>query len=654
MKLTKVRIREFQSVQDSNEFDVGDVTCLVGKNEAGKTALLKAIYRLNPVRPQNSSFIATYDYPRQDLIDYEIRVETGKRDPAEVIEATFELSDEDKEAVINIFGPNCFVHENPVVTLCKGYTNEVRYSSLQIVEESALSHLTNSPDLPQALSDDLHEKESMEAMAECLHSHEEQTDTVRNLAELLSEISRLGFTEYVYDKVIAERVPKFLYFDEYFQMKGHDNLEALKSRVDSDSTQDADQPLLGLIFRAGLDLEQLMNPRQHEALIARLEAAANQLTRTSVRYWSQNRHLRMKFDIRDREPEDPPEIEEGKNIIGRVEDTKHMVSTPLGSRSRGFLWFFSFLAWYHHLLTKNGNLILLLDEPGLSLHAKAQRDLLQFFEAELKPNHQVIYTTHSPFMVDPAHLDRVRIVQDLSIELELDELKEEQVGTRVSTEFLEATSDSLFPLQGALGYGITQSLFIGPNCLVVEGISDFRYLQEMSIHLQRLGRIGLKEEWTITPVGGSTNVPTFVALLGAQEDLNVAVLVDHQKSDQQRTENLFKEKLLKKSQVLTYADFVREREADIEDMFDPAFYLKLVNEEFKLSLSYSALPPAGPRIVRRLKRYFAENPLPGGASFNHDRPARYFSEKIGSLESDISEEVLDRFECIFKTLNGLL
>ena len=51
MKLTKVRITNFQSIHDSTEFDIADVTCLVGKNEAGKTALLKALYRLNPLNP---------------------------------------------------------------------------------------------------------------------------------------------------------------------------------------------------------------------------------------------------------------------------------------------------------------------------------------------------------------------------------------------------------------------------------------------------------------------------------------------------------------------------------------------------------------------------------------------------------------------------
>ena len=214
------------------------------------------------------------------------------------------------------------------------------------------------------------------------------------------------------------------------------------------------------------------------------------------------------------------------------------MSTGLGTRSRGFIWFFSFLAWYSKLRREGENIILLLDEPGLSLHGKAQGDLLRYFEEELKPHHQLIYSTHSVFMVEPAHFDRVRIVQDLSIEKNTDELPEELQGTRVITEVLDATLDSLFPLQGALGHEIYHALFIGPNSLVVDGVSDLLYIQVMSAVLQEQGREGLSRDWTITPVGGADKVPTFVALIGAQTNLNVAVLIDYQKKDRQMIENL--------------------------------------------------------------------------------------------------------------------
>ena len=362
----------------------------------------------------------------------------------------------------------------------------------------------------------------------------------------------------------------------------------------------------------------------------------------------------MSFDIRPAQPEDPPGMTSGMNIWGRVTDTKHMVGTGLGTRSRGFVWFFSFLAWYSHLRSQGKNLLLLLDEPGLSLHAKAQEDLLRYFEEELKPHHQLIYTPHSPFMVDSERFNRVRIVQDLSIESDTDDLPESKLGTKVITEILDATPDSLFPLQGALGYEIYQTLFIGPNSLVVEGVSDLLYIQTVSSILQEKGKAGLSEEWTITPVGGADKVPTFVALIGAQTKLNVAVLIDYQKKDRQFIENLYKKKLLDQNHVVTYADFVPGDEADIEDMFEPSFYLKLVDGEYGSSVTVDDIRNGHPRILRRLEEYFDNNPLPNGAKFNHFRPARHFSENVGSLVSGLSDAELERFQEAFDNLNSLL
>ena len=88
MKLTKARITNFRSIQDSTEFDVGDVTCLVGKNESGKTALLQALHRLNPVVESSGDFDDTDDYPRHAANDYKEDVEAGRCEPAQVVKAT--------------------------------------------------------------------------------------------------------------------------------------------------------------------------------------------------------------------------------------------------------------------------------------------------------------------------------------------------------------------------------------------------------------------------------------------------------------------------------------------------------------------------------------------------------------------------------------
>ena len=577
MKLTRIHIREFKSIQDSTEVKIGDVTCLVGKNESGKTALLQALYRLNPFIEANGNFDVTDDYPRRAVSDYKKDVEAKRRESAQVVQATYALASDDINAVEEIFGSECLKDENPAVTLHKGYSNKVECDGLNVDDKAALTHLVKAAGLPQPLTVKLLDQETAEAMVDAL-ADAEQTEAVQKLQPMLRKISEsdAGVSYVAYDHILDDRIPKFLYFDEYYQMKGQDSLEALRQRVESGGLEGPDYPLLGLIDLAGLDLNQLAAPGRTEALLANLEAAENQLTQKVLNHWSQNRHLRMKFDIRPAQPEDPAGMTNGMNIWGRVHDTKHMVSTALGTRSRGFVWFFSFLAWYSQLRKQNENLILLLDEPGLSLHAKAQADLLRYFEEELKPYHQLIYTTHSPFMVDPRHFERVRIVQDLSIELDSDNLPEDRQGTQVITEVLDATPDSLFPLQGALGYEITQTLFIGPNCLVVEGPSDLRYIQTVSALLQEKGKAGLSADWTVTQAGGSGKISAFVALIGAQKDLKVAVLIDYQKNDRQSIEHLYKMKLLEKKGIFTYAQFTEADEADVEDMFDPKFYLRLV------------------------------------------------------------------------------
>ena len=653
MQLTKVHIKEFQSIQDSNEFDVGDITCLVGKNEAGKTALLKALYRLNPIEEVDSEFNVTDDYPRGTVNDYRDDVESGRRKSADVVQATFTLDPDDVKAVQEIFGLQCFKDVEPQVTLSKGYSNERRSGDIPIDESAAFTYLIQDANLSTDIMNKLLELDKIEEMLNVLDSAE-QTESVQNLSSLLQQINENNIHYFIFNEILSERVPKFLYFDEYYQMKGQDNLDSLRNRLATNTLEGPDFPLLGLIEMARLDLDQLDSPGRTEALFSNIESAANSLSQRVLRHWSQNKHLRMRFDVRPAQPNDPSSMQSGTNIWGRIEDTRQYVTTSLGSRSRGFVWFFSFLAWYSRIRRDDQNVILLLDEPGLSLHAKAQGDLLRYFEEELRPHHQIIYTTHSPFMVDPRRFDRTRIVQDLSIESEYGDISDEEKGTKVIIDVLEATSDSLFPMQGALGYELQQTLFIGPNCLIVEGVSDLLYIQAISELLRKIGKDGLDTSWIITPVGGISNVSTFVALIGAQEHFNVAVLIDYKKSDHQYIENLYKRRLLHKKKVLTFADFVSGSEADIEDMFDPDFYLTLVNSEFSSEITLDIPSKGSPRILRKIEQFLKKNPLPNNAKFNHYRPARYFSENIRSLENQLGEKTTERFQKLFDNLNTLL
>ena len=668
MKLTKVEIRDYKSIRQSTPFEVGQITCLVGKNESGKTALLQALYKLNPVVPEHATFDVTDEYPRAEVEEYRQRVEGKEIGPAIVVEAMYTLAEDEIEPVEVVFGGG--VLPMRTVTLSKGYDNQL-YVEIESDEAVAVKGLVKSHNLPAQVAEPAARCEDLKALKAFLQGdgqerqkrhaatteatealtdadaktkaiHEADTlaesEAAKKLRGLLSVILVSGLDTYIWTTHLKARWPKFLYFDEYYQMEGHVNIEKLKERQNGLKLLDSDRPMLGLIDLARMDLDQLLNPQRTEELVAKLEGASNYLSRQILKYWSQNQHLQVKFDVRAARPGDPEEMRNGNNLWGRVDDTVHRVSTLLGSRSKGFLWFFSFLAWFSQQKKNKEPLILLLDEPGLFLHAKAQCDLLRYMEEELAPHHQVVYTTHSPFMVDPHHFDRVRIVEDKSIDTK-EPLPPEQAGTRVFKEVLDAGEGSLFPLQGALGYDIAQTLFVGPNCLIVEGVSDLLYLQTISGLLEETGRQGLDQRWTITPVGGSEKVPTFAALLGSQKGLTIATLIDFQRKDQQSIENLYKRKLLHKANVLTFAEFIGSPEADIEDMFDVAFYLKLVNGEYAKELprklKETDVKKGHPRLLVRLEGFFKANPLKGTAQFGHFRPARYFTENAATLKKTI-------------------
>lgn len=687
MLLATFRIRDFQSIRDSNQVDVGDITCFVGKNEAGKTALLKALYRLIPVTSGEDRFDATDDYPRSRVTEYEQFVREGRSGHAIVVEATFTIEDAELKPIEEYFGSG--VLKTASLTLKRGYENKTVFE-LIVDEEVAGRTLLERAHLADAFRDeDLVWKSLTElaavleqrgqarqaqfneayAAANAITDPDEKAKSVaaaqplqesaaaKALRSELAAVNKIGLSNHVYNKYLFPHLPQFLYFDEFYQMRGCENIEALQQRIASKQLLRSDYPLLGLLELAGLRLEELLNPSRTQELKNKLQGAGNHLTRKILRYWSQNRHLRLAFDVRPARPGDPEGMRNNTNLWAEVVDQRHNVNTALGTRSRGFVWFFSFLAWYSHLKSSaQRRLILLLDEPGLSLHAKAQEDLLRYFESDLKGDHQVLYSTHSPFMVDPAHFERVHIVQDKTID-SIDEVAEDEEGTKVISEILDAGRDSLFPLQGALGYEIYQTLFVGPNSLVVEGASDLLYLQTMSSLLTSCGREGLNRAWTITPVGGADKVPTFVALVGAQSRVRVATLIDIQKNNTQAIANLYKQRLLAKNHVMTFADFTGTAEADIEDMFNRSFYLDLVNAEYKKQLpkplEITDVNGFHPRLLVSIEEFFRKNPLREG-SFNHYRPARYFTENSAELAKKLAAETLDRFEAAFKKLNALL
>jgi len=355
-----------------------------------------------------------------------------------------------------------------------------------------------------------------------------------------------------------------------------------------------------------------------------------------LKYWSQNPELRVQPEITQRTEQRP----NGQHSVldelkVRIWDNRHSLSLPFDQHSAGFQWFFSFLAAFSEYEFHEPPVVILLDEPAVGLHAKAQADFLRFIEERLTKRSQVIYTTHSPFMVQPGHLERVRMVEDHG--------KEE--GSTLSSDVMTRDADTLFPLQGALGYDLVQHLFVAKNNLVVEGTSDYAYLKLISDFLASNGRSSLDSKWNIVPVGGADLIPTFVALLG--NHLKVTVLVDSRKEGNQRLDRMAKDGYLEKQRIILVGDVLSRKTGDVEDLFEVDEYLALYNKAFSKSLRASDLQGHDP-IVARIARH------EGVDRFDHGRPADVLLRERETIIRTLGEETLKRFEDLFTRINRTL
>lgn len=626
MRLIRAKITNFKCIDDSDWVNFEDVTCLVGKNESGKTAFLQALYKLSPAEPGNGNFDHIIDYPRKKYAIYKSKHESK---PDIVVSAEYELTEEEIKQIEFEFGKG--ILSSPVVRVHKNYQNK-RTWDVDVNESAFVRHLINKHAL--ALNIDKQFTRTVDDFISYLNDLNEKPTAVQQLLNELEDIlNDNSVSNKIINKYLVKFIPRFVYFDDYSIMNGSISIQELIQRKNTNQLSEADYTFLSLLKLANLDLEDLLNESNYESLKSSLEAASNFITDEVFKYWSQNKQLEVQFDF-----------DTGKKILHiRIRNNRHRVTVPFDQRSKGFVWFFSFLAYFSQLENQNYDLILLLDEPGLSLHATAQNDFLRFIDERLAPNYQVVYTTHSPFMIVPSKIDRVRMVQD-----------KDDKGTIVSSDVLKIDNDTIFPLQAALGYELTQTLFIGPNCLLVEGPSDLLYIDIMSNYLFGRGKTGLDPRWVITPVGGADKISTFVTLLGANK-LNVAVLVDVSNKELQRIRTLQENALLKQSSLIQASEFTESRDADIEDLFNPNFYLKLVSIAYELpdTLKLIDLNSQNPRITKKVADYFSENDIAGGR-FNHYKPAVTLLRNQTTLLEEIDEETERRWEALFVRVNNLL
>lgn len=660
MKLRRIQVTNFRAVEDSTPFTIGQITCLVGKNESGKTTLLQALERLNPVEATRKKYNKLIDYPRRHLANYASRHPQGE---ARVLRTEWELEADERIALEEEFGADCLIAGKPLV-LTKDYEQDGSDWSVPLDEGKALQHLTMQAGLNAT------ERRAIEkyGTSKELHGHltalAEKTPAKEALLKRIGAYRDQSISLKAAD-ILKDYEPEFVYFSNYSKMEGDVSIEAIQGKLQSNPKQalpEGEQVFLAFLEYAGTNINELATARRYEELNARCEAASNKITDQIFEYWSQNRHLSVGFEVQAGKPDDPAPFNSGNVMHARVKNELHRILVPFSERSAGFIWFFSFLVYFSQIKKTHGNVVILLDEPGLNLHGTAQLDLLRFIREKLAPDHQVLYTTHSPFMVPADDLASVRTVEDVvRYDPRRPAGRPEVLGTKVGDDVLSTDRETLFPLQGALGYEITQSLFIGEHTLLVEGPSDILYLQAASVALKERGRTFLDPRWVICPSGGLDKVNAFLSLFGGN-GLHVAVLSDFAKGQKGTVERLRRSELLKSGHVFTMADFCGQEEADVEDLLAPELFVELINSTYSLpdpqKLSVDKLIAADPSTVRNVKKaeaYFRSLP-PDAPEFSHYIPAFWLIQNSKFLikKTKHIDTTLDRFEQVFEAINKLI
>ncbi len=551
MRLIKAQVQKYRSIRDTGIFDVDlGKTIFVGPNESGKTALFRALQQINP--PAGTpKFEALRDYPRSEYND----ITSGKVKPGNVTVVTgwFQLDLEDKSAIPELFRECVYVIGRQLNNFewhkLEGGPEVPQYVAIFKDLLRLAAHVDGrlpkpadgqaEPPKPSAHLADITKEWTDDTLIEGKHAADlkswldgvlkyvEEGNTVEEERfDKLSSALQIDQLKKVTQDELRSRLPVFVLFSNYYRVRPLIHLGHLAQRLQSNILDDKQYDygnecllkLLGFTAQQLYNLGNVAEPAEANAAEFKnyrdrldrrsyqLNAASVQLTEHIVSVWMPDKNRDEATRLR---------IVVDKQYLKVVVEDEHGVEIELDQRSEGFQWLVSFfVVFFAEAKDNHKNAVLLLDEPGLSLHGLKQRDFRQTI-SRLSENNQTLYTTHLPFLVGPDELDQVRVV----------EMTDRRVGTKVLTSLTASDSAGLLPLQEALGYDLAQSLFAQQRSLVLEGLTDYWYIEAMAHLLRDGGAPGLDQRVALIPAASAGKIVYFATMLHAQK-LKVAALLD--------------------------------------------------------------------------------------------------------------------------------
>ncbi|MET4705860.1 AAA family ATPase [Frigoribacterium sp. UYMn621] len=591
MRIESAVVTNYRCIVDSGAFGVeSDKTILVGINEAGKTALLKAIQLVSPTS-DTPKIDWLFDAPAPMVDD--IRRGNLDRERMAVAKVVLTPDATDVDGLALASGSDVRLEVTTWLSGKRTYraTGLLPSPSLGDVDKSIV-RLTSAM-LKQSSED---AKAAAQALTSWRASRGQGDSIAGEIAEelrghldaLLPLFADGSAAEGYWDaldsivkeatgrdeigKHLLSKLPPFVYFSSYFSVRPRIHLNRLAEREESGeidldydfgnlqllkflgftarelSDMDSEAPVKGVSYDTDVQEQERYKAAlaAHERRLTErkraLQTAGARLTAEIRRVWNDD-SLTLRLDV------------DGQYLQTLVEDELG-IPVELDQRSEGFRWLVSFFVVFHAQAKDDlRNAVLLLDEPGLSLHALKQQEFRKTVSA-LAEGNQIIYTTHSPFMVGSDELDLVRVV----------EMVDRKVGTKVHTRLAVDDPKSIYPLQAALGYDLAQSMFTHKQNLVVEGITDLLYIEAVNAASSSEGGPSLDAGIAIVPAGSASKVVYYSTILTSQS-LKVAALLDSDSAGDQAAEQEALWQLLSTKRILRTGDHITGvQRAEIEDL----------------------------------------------------------------------------------------
>ncbi|HYY91475.1 MAG TPA: AAA family ATPase [Candidatus Dormibacteraeota bacterium] len=674
MKLRSFRVTNYRCVDDSGEVQVEQIKTIVGKNESGKTSILRALHKFNPAVPE--PYNGLKEFPRKRFHEYS--------DLAPVVEAKFALEEEERDELSKIdarlrdingvavtknfageyavgYLPNMVI---PIPTIkglfpllielrgamdrlddSAGPQSTVRWKLLDALSRVGTGIEADIDLCPQSSSRDAFVRQVQEVISLLGPNQDsEQYKGIRTIVQLIFDTIDWPSIEARVNKFVVSRLPVFIYFENYAIISSRIHLPSYVERYKRGELSPDEKTAGKLLSFVKLDPERLVElgttegktPDQiKEAIDTRallVDRATLSLSGFLADNWQQRRN-RLDLAI------------DGDYLRFWVSDEIDGSRIELEQRSKGFQWFLSFyLVFMAESRDGERNAVLLLDEPGLHLHASAQEDLLGVL-ARLSQRDQVIYATHSPFMINLDALDKVSI------------LTETTHGTKIMEPAKTLDKTALFPVQAALGYSLSKALSNEKYSLLVESVTDLWILSTISQHFKASGRKYIDDDIIITPTGGGQKSALFATMLSGQEmGVAVAVLLDADAEGADVRKKLTETGIARETSVIFVSDVTPDnaRVTELEDLMPTSLYLRFVNELYARDVGKNPITDNALTAGIPVRRFVEDEFRKRSLSFSRFRIGRYIMNEFPNIPlSQLPVDFIERMELLFTSINRI-